>query len=115
MGNTPIFGLPGNPASALITFSLFARPYLTKLQGGTVTPPLRFKVISGFDHLKSGNREEYLRGVYQEGEVIRFLNQSSGMLSTASKANGLIVIPVDAVIKKGELVEFIPFSELLNT
>ena len=108
----PIFGLPGNPASALITFSLFARPYLVKLQGGNVEPTLKFKVVSGFDHLKAGTREEYMRGVYENGEVTRFTNQSSGMLSTASRANGLIVIPVDATLEKGDLVDFIPFNSL---
>jgi molybdopterin molybdotransferase len=113
VNDIPIFGLPGNPASALITFSLFARPYLTKLQGGSVIAALKFKVIAGFEHLKAGTREEYMRGVYESGKVVRFNNQSSGMLSTASKANGLIVIPVDALVHKGDLVDFIPFSELL--
>jgi len=113
VNGTPIFGLPGNPASALITFCLFARPYMTKLQGGIVVKPMKFKVIAAFEHLKSGSREEYLRARYSEGEVQPFKNQSSGMLSTASRANGLIVIPADAVIQSGELVDFIPFSELL--
>jgi molybdopterin molybdotransferase len=114
VNTVPIFGLPGNPASALITFCLFARPYLTKLQGGGVETVLWFKVIANFDHLKAGTREEYLRGVYQEGKVERFSNQSSGMLSTASRANGLVVIPVDAQVHKGQLVDFIPFSQLLG-
>jgi molybdopterin molybdotransferase len=114
VGNTPIFGLPGNPASALITFCLFTKPYLTKLQGGIVTKALRFKAVAGFDHLKAGTREEYLRGVYDDGVVTRFANQSSGMLSTASAANGLIVIPVDSVFAAGELVDFISFKELLG-
>ena len=113
VNGTPIFGLPGNPASALITFCLFARPYMTKLQGGIVVPPLKFKVIADFEHLRAGNREEYLRGRYSDGAVRPFKNQSSGMLSTASRANGLIVVPADAVIQNGELVDFIPFSELM--
>jgi molybdopterin molybdotransferase len=110
----PIFGLPGNPASALITFCLFARPYMFKLQGGQVARPLTFKAIAGFDHVKAGTREEYMRGVYEEGVATRFTNQSSGMLSTASRANGLIVVPVDATFKAGDWIDFIPFSELLK-
>ena len=110
----PIFGLPGNPASALITFSLFARPYLVKLQGGNVQATLRFKVIADFERPTAGKREEYLRGVYEEGKVTPFSNQSSGMLSTASGANGLVVIPVDTVVKLGDLVDFVPFSALFS-
>jgi len=112
VAGTPIFGLPGNPASALITFSLFARPYLIKLQGGLPVAALRFKVGANFEHLKAGAREEYLRGVYSEGGVVPFKNQSSGMLSTASRANGLIVIPVGQQVSIGDKVDFIPFSEL---
>lgn len=110
----PIFGLPGNPASALITFSLFARPYLVKLQGGNVQATLRFKVIADFERPTAGKREEYLRGVYEEGKVTPFSNQSSGMLSTASGANGLVVIPIDTVVKLGDLVDFVPFSALFS-
>lgn len=110
----PIFGLPGNPASALITFSLFARPYLVKLQGGSIQKTLSFKVIADFERPTAGNREEYLRGVYDEGKVTPFSNQSSGMLSTASGANGLVVIPVDTVVKLGDLVDFVPFSALFS-
>jgi len=112
VADTPIFGLPGNPASALITFSLFARPYLLKLQGGLPVIPLKFKVVANFERLQAGTREEYLRGVCTAGEVVPFKNQSSGMLSTASRANGLIVIPVGQVVNVGDSVDFIPFSEL---
>lgn len=111
---TPIFGLPGNPASALITFCLFARPYMLKLQGAEVVKALKFKAVAGFDHTKAGTREEYMRGVYEDGTAMRFNNQSSGMLSTASRANGLIVVPVDATFKAGDWIDFIPFSELLK-
>ncbi|NQZ31592.1 MAG: molybdopterin molybdotransferase MoeA [Oceanospirillaceae bacterium] len=112
VANTPIFGLPGNPASAMITFALFARPYLLQLQGAEPIQALRFKAQAGFEKLKPGNREEYLRGIYADGKVTPFNNQSSGMLSTASRANGLIIVPVDAVIDFGDWVEFVPYSEL---
>ncbi|NRA19664.1 MAG: molybdopterin molybdotransferase MoeA [Oceanospirillaceae bacterium] len=114
VANTPIFGLPGNPASALITFALFARPYLIKLQGGAPLKPLCFRVAANFEHLKAGTREEYLRAVYSQGQVTPFSNQSSGMLSTASQANGLIQLPVGAVIQRNDSVNFIPFSELFG-
>ncbi|MGB1236571.1 MAG: gephyrin-like molybdotransferase Glp [Pseudomonadales bacterium] len=113
VGDVPFFGLPGNPASALITFCLFAKPYLMKLQGAEVIEPMRFKVEADFEHRRAGAREEYMRGIYSQGKVRVFSNQSSGMLSTASRANGLIVIAPDAVIARGESVDFIPFSELI--
>lgn len=112
VAQTPIFGLPGNPASAMITFALFARPYLQQLQGGEPVQALRFKVPADFEKLRAGNREEYLRGVYVNGKVKPFSNQSSGMLSTASRANGLIIVPVDVVIGFDDWIEFIPFGEL---
>ncbi|WP_372741713.1 gephyrin-like molybdotransferase Glp [Neptunomonas sp.] len=110
----PFFGLPGNPASALITFCLLARPFLLRMQGANMDQPLVFSVPAGFDHPKPGTRQEYLRARIEKGEVVVFHNQSSGMLSSASWANGLAVIPPDTVVVKGDVVSFIPFSELLG-
>lgn len=110
----PFFGLPGNPASALITFCLLARPFLLRMQGADMDPPLVFNVPAGFDHPRPGARQEYLRARIEQGEIVVFHNQSSGMLSSASWANGLAVIPPDTVVVKGDMVSFIPFSELLG-
>lgn len=110
----PFFGLPGNPASALITFCLLARPFLLKMQGADMAPPLVFSAPADFEHLKPGTRQEYLRARLEKGKVVVFHNQSSGMLSSASWANGLAVIPPDKVVAKGDAVSFIPFSELLG-
>lgn len=109
----PFFGLPGNPASALITFCLLARPFLLRMQGAEMEPPLEFKVPANFQHLQPGTRQEYMRARIERGRVVVFHNQSSGMLSSASWSHGLVVIPADSVISKGDLVSFIPFSELL--
>lgn len=110
----PFFGLPGNPVSALVTFCMIARPYLLALQGADVKPPLSFKVPAGFSRKKSGTRQEFLRSRMEDGTITPFSNQSSGILSSASWANGLAVIPPDLTVKEGDLVDFIPFSELLG-
>ncbi|MGY8871859.1 MAG: molybdopterin molybdotransferase MoeA [Pseudomonadales bacterium] len=111
---TPFFGLPGNPASALITFCLLARPFLIRMQGAEYELPLAFDAPADFERLKPGNRQEYMRARMEQGCIKVFHNQSSGMLSSASWSNGLVVIPPGGVVRKGDLVSFIPFSELLG-
>ncbi|MGB0468106.1 MAG: gephyrin-like molybdotransferase Glp [Pontibacterium sp.] len=110
----PFFGLPGNPASSLVTFCLLARPCLLKQQGAKVEAPLIMKAPAGFVRDRAIGRQEYMRARFEEGRVKPCANQSSGMLSSASWANGLAVIAPDTRVKEGDLVEFIPFSELLN-
>lgn len=110
----PFFGLPGNPASSLITFCLLARPCLLKQQGALVDEPLQFMLPAAFSRDRAIGRQEYMRARYERGAVYPFSNQSSGMLSSASWANGLAVIPPDTKLAKGDLVGFIPFSELLD-
>ncbi len=114
VAGVPFFGLPGNPASALVTFCLLARPYLLRLQGARVEPPLSLQVPAGFARPQPGGRQEYLRARLEGGRALPARNQSSGVLSTASWANGLVVIPPDTVVAEGEAVSFIPFSELLG-
>ena len=114
VASTPFFGLPGNPASTLITFCILARPFLLTLQGSTVTSPLMFQVPAGFKRSHSGGRQEYLRARIEHGQVVPFSNQSSGVLSSASWAHGLAVVPADTQVQLGDLVGFLPFSELLG-
>ncbi|MFC6670976.1 gephyrin-like molybdotransferase Glp [Marinobacterium aestuariivivens] len=114
VAGTPFFGLPGNPASALVTFCLIARPCLLRLQGARVEPPLTVQVPAGFARPKPGGRQEYLRARLEQGKACPATNQSSGVLSSASWANGLVVIPPDTVVAEGDPVSFMPFSELLG-
>lgn len=109
----PFFGLPGNPASSLITFGLFARPCLLRQQGAEVEMPLMLQAPAGFTRTRAIVRQEYLRARYENGRVVPFANQSSGVLSSASWANGLAVVPPDTQVAEGDLIGFIPFSELL--
>lgn len=110
----PFFGLPGNPASSLITFCLLARPCLLKQQGAQVEVPLMLQAPAGFTRSRSIVRQEYLRARFENGRIEPFANQSSGMLSSASWANGLAVIAPDVQVAEGDLIGFIPFSELLS-
>ncbi|WP_295479265.1 gephyrin-like molybdotransferase Glp [uncultured Pseudomonas sp.] len=110
----PVLGLPGNPASTLVTFGLLARPYLLRRQGVEAVAPLQFQVPAGFAWNKPGTRREYLRGRLEQGRAVPYGNQSSGVLRSAAWADGLIEVREGAVLLEGDPVAFIPFSELLG-
>ena len=110
----PVIGLPGNPASTLVTFALLTRPYLLRRQGVKEVEPLKFQVPAGFDWPKAGNRREYLRGRLENGRAIIYKNQSSGVLRSAAWADGLVEVLEDRTLVAGEYVSFIALSELLG-
>ncbi len=110
----PVIGLPGNPASTLVTFALLTRPYLLRRQGVEQVAPLRFPVPAGFEWTKPGSRREYLRARIEEGKVRIYKNQSSGVLRSAAWAEGLVEVREGTTVREGDSVAFIPFSELLG-
>jgi molybdopterin molybdotransferase len=110
----PVIGLPGNPASTLVTFALLARPYLLRRQGVADVEPLRFAVPVGFTWPKPGNRREYLRGRIEQGKAIIYRNQSSGVLRSAAWAEGFVEVLEGTTLDIGDRVNFIPLSEVLN-
>lgn len=109
---TPVLGLPGNPAATLVTFLLLVRPYLLRRLGVAATEPLGFALPAGFTWSKPGNRDEYLRACLHNGQVIPAGNQSSGVLSSASEATGLLLIPAGTVVTSGQPLIFLPFDGL---
>ena len=110
----PVIGLPGNPASTLVTFALLARPYLLRRQGVQQVQPLSFQVPAGFVWPQPGNRREYLRGRLENGQAIIYRNQSSGVLRSAAWAEGLVEVLEGRTLVQGDRVNFIPLSEVLD-
>jgi len=113
---TAFMGLPGNPVSVFATFCFFARPFILQAQGALNTQTKKYKVASGFELDGKESRNELLRvhmDLDNEGHssLSIFPNQSSGVLTSASWANGFAFIPANTAVKKGDLVEFTPFSE----
>ena len=110
------FGLPGNPVSAFVTFALVVRPTLLALQGATKASPHSFPVRSGFSRDKGGPRQEYLRAVLEHGSeglvATPLKNQSSGIALSLSRSDGLLIVPPSVGVSQGEILQFIPFSEL---
>ena len=107
-GNTLIFGLPGNPVSAFVTFLLFSRPALWKLGGRTAwalphaTARLTEKLIN------TGDRPHYLRGIYEGGTFRPVGRQESHALYGLSLANALCRVEPDQTIAAESFVDVIP-------
>lgn len=116
IGNTPFFGLPGNPSSVFVTFCIVTKPYLRKLQGVVEKDVPRMTAQASFRRERPQKRQEYLRVEVCASEngltATPFNNQSSGVLSSISRSNALAVIPIGATIEPGDEVEIIPLSNL---
>ena len=114
--DTLFMGLPGNPVSVFVTFLLFARALILKLQGAEDVIAKRVSVIADFDWPKI-KRQEYLRVrlVQKDGQTVAqiYPHQGSGVLSSASWADGLVEVFVDKEIKKGDAVNYLSFEGLL--
>lgn len=110
----PVIGLPGNPASTLVTFGLLARPYLLRRLGVQRVEPLGFNVPAGFVWDRPGKRREYLRARMENGRVLPYPNQSSGVLRSAAWAEGFAEVLEGTTLAIGDSVRFIPLSEVLG-
>ena len=112
--DTAFIGLPGNPVSTFVTFLMLVRPFLLACQGARVTAPRGLMMRADFDWPKPDRRREFLRvRINGEGGLDLFPNQSSGVLTSCAWADGLVDNPPAQAVKRGELVRFLPFSELL--
>lgn len=102
-----VFGLPGNPVSSMVTFQLFVRPALLKLQGHPAPWPTPFFARFEGTARKKPGRMEFLRGRYEHDGTVRPLDrQLSHQLSGLAGANCLIRFPIDAMeLNPGDPVE----------
>ncbi|KRB87601.1 molybdopterin molybdotransferase MoeA [Noviherbaspirillum sp. Root189] len=114
-GSTAFFlGLPGNPVSSFVTFLLFVRPFILRLQGVTNVSPRAVPLRADFSWPKADRRNEFLRArMNANGGLDLFPNQSSAVLTSTVWGDGLIDNPPGQTIASGDTVQFIPFSELL--
>jgi molybdopterin molybdotransferase len=110
-GQKLIFGLPGNPVSALVTFALFVRPAILKRMGhpNPWSPPCKAR-FNGRVTKKAG-RTEFLRGHHSDDGVRSLEGQGSHQLATLAEANCLIVFPAEAeYLEDGGSVSVIPLD-----
>ncbi|MFZ2388439.1 MAG: gephyrin-like molybdotransferase Glp [Polaromonas sp.] len=115
VGAAHFLGLPGNPVSSFVTFLLLVRPFILKLQGANELAPESIAIPAHFDWAKADKRREFLRVKRNAaGGLDLFGNQSSGVLTSAVWADGLVDNPPGQAIARGDTVRFIPFSALLS-
>ena len=117
LGDRPVFGLPGNPVSAMVTFELFVRPALFKMAGRTRLTRPRLRVRALVPIPNPGSRRGYLRVRLEtaaDGTLGARLtgDQGSAILRSMVAADALAVVSGDTTIGVGEMVEVIVLREL---
>jgi molybdopterin molybdotransferase len=113
--DVPFIGLPGNPVSSFVTFLLFARPFILRRQGVLDVDVRALGLPVDFDLPQGDRRREFLRArLNARGALELFGNQNSAVLNSAVWADGLIDNPAGQSIRRGDVVRFLPYSELLS-
>jgi len=97
---TPVFGLPGNPVSTLVSFEQFVRPALLRMMGRSdVFRPVEPAILAE-DYAKAAGRTHFVRVLLQEREGKRFAltagDQSSAILLSMVRAQGLAILSEEA-------------------
>jgi molybdopterin molybdotransferase len=118
VGQADFIGLPGNPVSSFVTFLLMARPFLLKRMGAAHTELKYLSATANFDWPKPDRRREFLRVKISHdasGAPVLDLwpNQGSGVMSSLAWADGLIDLPADTKVTRGDVVRYLSLSELL--
>ena len=118
-GGALLFGLPGNPVAVMVTFYAFVRGALIQMAGVRGLPPPQVKARCMTPLHKKAGRTEYQRGIVTQDadgqwSVSITGAQGSGILSSMSAANGLVVLPHNSgSVKTGDWVDVVPFDGLI--
>ena len=115
-GGRPVFGLPGNPVSAMVTFELFVRPALRRMAGARALdrPRIAARALEKIEN--PGSRRGYLRVTLTpeaQGFGARLTgDQGSAILRSMVLADGLAVVAPDTTIAAGQPVDVIVLRSL---
>jgi molybdopterin molybdotransferase len=109
-GDCAVFGLPGNPVSAFVTFLCFVRPAILKMMGATNLdlPKVPAKLI--VDLRNDGDRPHYVRGRFENGTFAPVGRQESHALFGLSQSNALLRLEVGEARTGGESVDVQTFD-----
>ena len=108
--NLPHLGLPGNPVSSMVTFELFARPAIRKMMGKKNLGKPTVEAVLEDSIVNTDGRRVFTRAIVEKRGSQYFARltgpQGSGILTSMSLANGLVIVPEDkAKVNKGEIVQ----------
>ena len=113
LGKSAYLGLPGNPVSAWVTFSLLCRPFILKLNGKELGKTLFTMARTNFDYENINSRREFLRvTIDSTGNLQLYARQNSQILSSICFCDGLIEVGPKQTIKAGDNVKFYNFSSI---
>jgi molybdopterin molybdotransferase len=113
--SVPFIGLPGNPVSGLVTFSMLARPFILKRQGAFELTARAIPMRADFEVKQPGMRREFLRvRVTAQGMLEAFPVQNAAVLTSAAWADGLADIAAGRLVARGSEVPYLPLSELFS-
>jgi molybdopterin molybdotransferase len=100
-----VFGLPGNPVSAFVTFLQFVRPAILKMIGATnIDLPKRTAKLA-IDLTNEGDRVHYFRGKLEDGVFTPVGRQESHALFGLSQSNALLRVETGAALKAGQIID----------
>jgi len=110
--NIPHIGLPGNPVSSMVTFELFARPAILKMMGKKNLNKPTIEAVIEEPIVNTDGRRIFSRAVVEKRGDQYFARltgpQGSGILTSMTSANGLVIVPEDKPgVKKGNIVQVI--------
>jgi molybdopterin molybdotransferase len=105
IGQCFVFGLPGNPVSAFVTFLQFVRPPILRMMGATDLGPPRVPAKLTVGLTNDGDRPHYIRGGLEHGKFTPIGRQESHALFGLSQANALLRVAIGQSLKADEIVE----------
>jgi len=106
VGGKPVFGMPGNPVSAIITYLLMVRPALLKMQGASEWRLAKRSGRLADELVNKGDRRHFVRVTIDDLGLVRSVGgQRSHMLGSLAKSNSLVDLPPGSRLAKGDPVD----------
>ncbi len=105
LGECAVFGLPGNPVSAFVTFLQFVRPAILKMMGATDLNLPQVPAKLTIDLTNDSDRPHYIRGKLEHGHFTPVGRQESHALFGLSQSNALLRLAVGQSLRADEIVE----------
>ena len=104
VGKCFVFGLPGNPVSAFVTFLQFVRPAILRMMGATNLDLPQVPANLAIHLTNDGDRPHYIRGRVEHGKFTPIGRQESHALFGLSQANALLRVAVGESLKADDIV-----------